>query len=151
MWKQTFKGFKFSYAHRVLSLKETESEKCANLHGHTAWVKVKVSSDFNVETSTTVLFTTVKKVVKQIVKTFDHKTFLYTKDAALLGALDLLYPKHEDFMSNVVLFCSETTAEEISSLIFSRISTELQKINCTLISVSIKETDVWVTYKPIKK
>jgi len=54
--------------------------KCMNLHGHTFKVNVEVEGVVNPETGFVVDFSVLKKIVKEVIKEYDHKVIVPKKD-----------------------------------------------------------------------
>uniref|UniRef100_A0A7J3ZLI1 6-pyruvoyl tetrahydropterin synthase family protein n=1 Tax=Fervidicoccus fontis TaxID=683846 RepID=A0A7J3ZLI1_9CREN len=65
-------GLSFDSANYTLG----ESEKCLNLHGHTFRVSVEVLGEIRGESGMVLDFTTLKRIVREVVEEFDHKVIL---------------------------------------------------------------------------
>jgi len=123
----------FEAAHRLLSYKG----KCHNLHGHTYFAVVEVTSDGLMPSGFVVDFGDLKKAVKDwINENWDHATILWSEDplVRLLQEQGL----------RVYHMIHEPTAEYMASQLFIVIErllkTDLFPSTVALTQVSIKET-----------
>ena len=71
-------GLSFDSANYTLG----ESKKCLNLHGHTFKVSVEILGEVEQSSGMVLDFSTLKRIVKEVVRDYDHKVILPRGHAA---------------------------------------------------------------------
>ena len=120
------KKYHFYAGHRNENLKD----KCYNLHGHTYYVTMDFSFDYDDETGITFLFSDIDKLVNPIIKTLDH-TMLIHKYDPLLKYLHL-FMTEEGVELKLLQMDSVTSAENLSKYIFDKVHKLLPITKITL-------------------
>ncbi|HIE14221.1 TPA: 6-pyruvoyl tetrahydropterin synthase family protein [Candidatus Bathyarchaeota archaeon] len=70
------KGFTFDSAHYTRG----SSQTCLSLHGHTFTLDVEIEGEVDAKTGMVLDFTVLKKIVKKVLKKYDHKLIVPKKD-----------------------------------------------------------------------
>ena len=94
--------WEFSAAHRLMN----HTGKCRRLHGHNYKVTIEVEGGIDLKTGMVVDFDDLKKVVKYVDESFDHKTLLH-KDDPLVALLS------GDFNDSILILDSHPTVENL--------------------------------------
>jgi len=120
MYKLTVESH-FSAAHRL----EGYPGKCANIHGHTWRVIASVRADELDDIGMCIDFKKISRSLDEIVEGFDHR---------MLNEIPPFAPMNP-------------TAENISRIIFERLSERINSDMVTVVSVTVSESDKYrVTY-----
>jgi 6-pyruvoyl-tetrahydropterin synthase len=120
------KKYHFYAAHR----NKNADEKCGRIHGHTYEVTCYFNFDFiNQESGISYLFSDIDKLVEPIIKSYCHWFILYEKDSLC----EILKLANEPFIS----LPFETSAENMSIWLFSRISNETK---LPIVKIELAET-----------
>ena len=112
---EVFKETTFSGAHNLRGYEG----KCENLHGHNWLVRAYAKAETLDENGMVVDFKTLKKILKEVVETFDHE---YLNQ---LSPFDVLNP----------------TAENIAKIIFDGLSEKLNDERIEITQVQVSETE----------
>jgi len=116
----------FDAAHRLTF----HQGKCFNIHGH-RW-KVRITIEAATDEDMVLDFGDIKR---SIVEKFDHKLLIYKEDKMLISFMDSTKFAYE-------VFEKETTAENMSIIIFNLISDKLTEVGLDdcMIEVQLWET-----------
>tara|TARA_R100000655_G_scaffold109929_1_gene166411 strand:+ start:6816 stop:7238 length:423 start_codon:yes stop_codon:yes gene_type:complete len=120
------KKYHFYAGHRNENLKD----KCFNLHGHTYYINMFFSFDYDNKTGITFLFSDIDKIVDPIIKELDHSLLIHRNDP-LLKYINL-FCKQEKTNLKLFIMDNTTSAENLSKMIFKKVNKHLPIKKITL-------------------
>ena len=120
------KKYHFYAGHRNENLKD----KCFNLHGHTYYVNMFFSFEYDKETGITFLFSDIDKIVDPIIEQLDHSLLIHRNDP-LLKYINL-FCKQEKTPLKLFIMDNTTSAENLCKIIFEEVESTLPIVKITL-------------------
>ena len=115
------------YAHRL----HNYEGKCKNIHGHTATVIIDVQGNVELETGMIIDFAKLKKIVKEVLDTLDHRLDLFQ--------FDPIAPMPEDYVTRFKVI---PTAENFSKYIRDQL---MEKFNSIAGGLVVTQVEFWET------
>lgn len=129
------KEFRFEAAHR---LGKGYKGKCANIHGHSWVVRVKIMQEFmtipdEAQYDMVLDYATMKKICSPIIDLLDHSIILYREDEPLVEFCHANGYK-------AVLLGKNPTSETIAEYLFGCWEVEFELAGVKLVEVVVEET-----------